>query len=75
MNWTVIWLDGPIDNLARHYVPLWGTPAGQAVTRAMARIDTQLETDPTTAGESRIGHRRILVEPPVAVDFEVFADQ
>lgn len=75
MNWTVIWLDRPLDDLARHYVPLWGTPAGQAMTQAMARIDTLLESDPATAGESRVGHRRILSVDPVTIDFEVFEDQ
>jgi len=75
MNWTVIWLDGPLEDLARDYVPLWGTPAGQAVTRAMARIDTLLQADPRVAGESRVGHRRILTESPVTIDFEVYEDQ
>jgi hypothetical protein len=75
MNWTVIWLDGPLDDLARQYVPLWGTPAGRAVTQAMARIDTLLQADPRVVGESRVGHRRILMEPPVTIDFEVYEDQ
>jgi hypothetical protein len=41
----------------------------------MARIDTLLQADLRVAGESRVGHRRILTEPPVTVDFEVFEDQ
>ena len=75
MNWTVIWLDAPLDELARHYVPLWGTPAGSAITEAMARVDQLLEGDATQAGESRVGHRRILFESPLTVEFEVFAEQ
>ncbi|MBX9580630.1 MAG: hypothetical protein K2X87_10010 [Gemmataceae bacterium] len=75
MNWTLIWLDGPLDQLARHYIPLWGTPASQAVTDAMARVDRLLERNPLDAGESRAGHRRLLVESPLTVEFEVFDEQ
>ena len=71
MNWTVIWLDGPLNQLARFVAAVWGTPAGEAITQAMARVDLQLERDAANAGESRAGHGRVHIESPLTVEFEV----
>jgi len=75
MKWIVVWPDGPLAELARNYVPLWGTPAGDAVTQAMARVDLLLERNPTDAGESRAGHQRIMFESPLTLEYEVHAEQ
>jgi hypothetical protein len=75
MNWTVIWLDESLQQLAGVTATAWGTPVSTAIVRAMARIELLIETDPTHAGESRDGHRRIAFEWPVTVEFEVHAEQ
>lgn len=75
MNWVVIWLDVPLGQLARAVASVWGTPRTGAITRAMARVELELERDAANAGESRAGHRRVLIEPPLTVEFEVHADQ
>jgi hypothetical protein len=75
MNWTVIWLDTPIGQLARAVAGVWGTPQSQAITHAMARAEIALERDAANAGESRAGHQRVLIEAPLTIEFEVHADQ
>jgi hypothetical protein len=75
MNWTVIWLDGPLNQLAAATASTWGTPANDAIVRTMARVERRLEADPMQVGESRAGHRRIVIEPPLTVEFEVHDDQ
>jgi hypothetical protein len=42
-----------------------------AVTAAANAIDGRLRNDPDTAGQPRGGVTRILVEPPLAVYFDV----
>lgn len=74
MNWTVSRLDGPLEDPARVYTPPWGTPVAQAITRATAQADQEVEADPSQAGGSRSGHRRIVVVRPLAIEFEVFAE-
>ena len=75
MNWNIIWLDGPLNQLAEATAVTWGTPANAAIIRAMARVEQRLETDPTEAGESRPGHRRIVVELPLTIEIEVHEEQ
>ena len=75
MNWTVIWLDGPLRQLARFVANVWGTPAAEAITQAMARVDIALERGAAEAGESRSGHRRVVIELPLTIVFEVHEDQ
>lgn len=75
MNYTIIWLESTLADLARYYVPLWGTPDGAAVTAAMARIDARLSGNPSGEGESRAGLTRILIEPPLWIEFEVHDEQ
>ena len=52
MNWTIIWLDGPLEQLAAATSTTWGTPMSDAIVRAMVQVDRLLETDPLQAGES-----------------------
>ena len=70
MTFTVVWLDATLTHLARQFVPLWGTPAAGAVTTAMSRVDSRLETNAGREGESRSGNARILFEPPLVVEFD-----
>lgn len=71
MKYGVIWLEAALAQLARSYVPLWGTPQGAEVTAAMARIDLRLEANAPNEGESRAGLVRLLIEGPLWVEFEV----
>jgi hypothetical protein len=43
--------------------------------RAMNRIDHLLATDPHNQGESRPDFERLLFEPPLLVEYEVFDDE
>jgi ethanolamine utilization microcompartment shell protein EutL len=74
MNWNVVGLDAPLNEIARFMARVWGTPASEAVTSAMARLDALLERDPERAGESRGGHERVAIEPPLTVWYEVHAE-
>lgn len=74
MNWTVIWLDAPLNEIARFMARVWGTPESEAITTAMARIDLVLERDATNAGESRTGHSRVVIELPLSIQCEVHDD-
>jgi hypothetical protein len=75
MNWTVVWLDVSLNQLARIVADVWGTPTADAITQAMARIDLALERDAANAGESRTGHQRVASELPLTIEFEVHEDQ
>ncbi len=75
MNWTVVWLDAPLNRLARFVADVWGTPAADAITQAMAQVDLVLERDAIHAGESRTGHRQVIIELPITLEFEVHEDQ
>jgi hypothetical protein len=44
-------------------------------TRAAARVEQLFATNPAELGESRPGHGRLVVELPLAIEFEVHVDQ
>ena len=68
MNYDVVWLPAAEQELAA----VWTASARRnEVTRAVAEIDRQLEAAAPSAGESRSGGRRILIERPVGVIFRV----
>lgn len=69
MNWTVLWRTLAENQLAT----LWTTaPDPNAITDAADRVDLLLQRDPLGQGESRKEESlRILVEPPLVVDYEV----
>lgn len=73
--WTVIWLDGALAELARHYLSGRAGVDPGGITRAMAEVDRTLDADPARAGESRAGNRRILIVSPLTVYYEVYQDQ
>jgi hypothetical protein len=68
MNFTVVWTIPALDELARLYN---AGPDRAAITAMSNRIDYLLARDPENVGESRAGQTRILIEPPLAVLFEV----
>jgi hypothetical protein len=68
MKYTVIWSPEAEQALAA----LWlHAPDRAAVTAAAYRIDQRLTNDPDQQGAARSPGVRILVEPPLAVLFEV----
>jgi hypothetical protein len=71
MKYTVVWKPEAEEELAR----LW-TGAGDrgAVAAAADQIDTSLQWDPESQGESRSGANRIMIVPPLAIHFRVSAD-
>ena len=71
MSYRVIWLSDLEDVLISLYLRASADGQAAAVTRATAEIDQRLAADPLAAGESRSGRLRILIETPLAVDFEV----
>jgi hypothetical protein len=76
MNYTVIWLHKLIDQVAAFYVEAreqGGDTA--AITQAFAQIDSLLETNPTTCGESRDNQERVLIVSPLSVHFEIHEDE
>lgn len=71
MKYTVIWKPRAEADLAN----IWLTAKDRfAVTQATAEIDTALRQDAASKGESRFANKRILVMPPLAVDFSVVED-
>jgi hypothetical protein len=68
MNYTVLWKPAAQQELAH----LWINAADRSALAAAADlIDLLLKTDPHSQGESRFGDMRILIRPPLAVNFKV----
>lgn len=70
MIFRVAWLQDALDELAR----AWIEGDGQqrvAITAAVEAIDRVLQVDPESQGESRSGNRRILLQPPLGVVYEI----
>ena len=71
MTYTVLWKPAAEQQLAQ----LWNEAADRAAVAAAAdEIDAQLRRDPQTRGESRLPPMRILIVPPLAVNFMVKED-
>lgn len=64
----VTWTGPALAQLAKAWA---GSDDRNGMTEAVRRIDDQLTRDPLHAGESREKRRRILIEPPLAVRFDV----
>lgn len=71
MNWTLIWPDNLLNELARQYVRAKFAGQGTAFTHAVHRLETRLCTDPFADTESRGGNVRVIFEAPVTVYFRV----
>ena len=68
MSYTVIWKPAAEHELTA----LWlASRLRHLVNSAVDRIERQLASDPMSFGESRAVNRRIALESPLAVEFEV----
>ncbi len=68
MKWTVVYQPSARNELAE----LWlNCDSKQALADAADKIDRALSSNPFSAGESRSGDFRILIESPLAVVFDV----
>ena len=74
MRFAVIWLADLEPTLIDLYLRAKQDGAADAVARATAAIDRRLAADPLHDGESPDGQVRILVELPLAVDYELSPD-
>ncbi|MBX9579511.1 MAG: hypothetical protein K2X87_04315 [Gemmataceae bacterium] len=74
--WRVVWLRSVREHRVGEIVlELHGRgESTEPVFEAMGRIDAQLSTNPDRRGESRPDGQRILIDRPLAVTFEVHAD-
>jgi len=71
MIFTAVWNPSSLDELA----DLWlNAPDRSAVTQAANRIDQLLKQDPYANSESRSGNSRVMIEPPLVVNYEVSDD-
>jgi len=71
MKYTVTWKASVKHKLA----DIWVTaPERSSVTAAANSIDGLLQVNPQERGESRSGTVRMLIEPPLAVVYEVRED-
>jgi hypothetical protein len=73
MSFSVEWRPSAEKELARLWVD---HPAERnAITAATAAVEAALCRDPQTAGESRGGRTRLLIEGPIWVTYDVFASR
>jgi hypothetical protein len=71
MKFHVNWLPDAEQELADIWLQ---APDRPAVTQASHLIDRRLQKHPDLEGESRPDGQRILIVPPLAAVFQVFAD-
>ncbi len=74
MRFRVIWLRRPLNELARAYMAANVTGGSAALTILVAQLDQVLAVNPQHVGESRADNERILIRPPLVVEYEVFDD-
>ncbi len=71
MRWTVVWIPSTENDLAN----LWISAPDKAALAAAANIiDQELAKRPLDVGEARGGNSRILIEPPLAVEYDVLKE-
>ena len=76
MPLRVVWLYQALDHLAAAYLYARRKQSDpEAITRAMAEVDRALEQNADSAGESRSGNSRILIERPISVFFEIHREE
>ena len=71
MKYAVVWSPHAEQELARLWLMASDRPV---VTKAAFQIEQSLENQPSERGESRSAGRRILLEPPLGVTFEVLTN-
>jgi hypothetical protein len=64
MNWSIVWLEQALSELAAATLGAWGTPVSEQIIQAMLRAETEIQANPTGVGESRPGNARLLIELP-----------
>ena len=74
MRFRVIWLRRPLNEWARAYMAANVTGGSAALTIPVAQSDQVLAVNPQHVGESRADNERILIRPPLVVEYEVFDD-
>jgi len=71
MKWTLVWQPSADNEL----IDLWVAAPDQAdVTRAANLIEWRLRRDPYSFSESRDDNSRIMIEPPLALVYDVSDD-
>jgi hypothetical protein len=76
MPYKVIWLSLVIRRVAQLYLDLRSVGGDtEAMTRAMAAVDRELERAPLAVGESRNDPARVIIERPLTVYYEVYPDE
>lgn len=71
MNFTIIWSEAAIDDVARVWL---AATDRNAITLAANEIDRLLATDAHHVGESRLGNQRVAFAPPLGFRFDVIVD-
>ena len=71
MRYTVLWKPRADDELASIWL---AAEDRDAVTQAAAEIESTLREEATLKGESRSGNKRILLLPPLGVEFSVIEE-
>jgi hypothetical protein len=66
---TIIWSPEAEEELASLWVAFEDRAA---ITAAANQLESRLQSDPASQGESRSGNARILFEPPLVVTYRVF---
>ena len=75
MRFRVIWLRGALTELARAYLAANSTGESGPLTTLVAQVDQVLTVNPQHVGESRADNNRILIRPPLVIEYEVFDDE
>ena len=76
-RWTVIWKRSLVERKVAEFVAE-AIEKGYAVaeiTNAMDQIDRVLSLNPASAGESRSGSDRVLIQKPLVITFEIHEDE
>jgi hypothetical protein len=68
--YRVTWLDSVTLELLRATARA-NSPLRDRILEAMSEIETLLQNDPDTAGESRGPRRRVLIHLPLSITFEI----
>ena len=71
MSFTVVWKALAEEQLAEIWL---ASEDRNAVSRTARELEEQLRQRPLEVGESRDGATRVVMQPPLAVHFDVFED-
>jgi hypothetical protein len=71
VSYTVYWPDAAQDQLADQYLAARLDGREADFSQAVSEFEVKLARDPLAVGESRTGSRRILIELPAMVFFQV----